>query len=142
MRLTTFTDYTVRVLIYLGIYPDQITTAGELAQHYDISRNHLNKVVHYLGQKGLVETIRGKGGGLRLAVPVADINIGLLLRDTERNSALVECFNAGDCGCKILPACRFTGILREAQASFFGVLDRYTLADLVADREQLQALFG
>ncbi len=91
MRLTTFTDYTIRVLIYMGIHPDELSTVAELAERYDISRNHLTKVIHYLGQRGYIETMRGKGGGIRLAARPGDINIGDLVRDTEKSSQLVEC---------------------------------------------------
>jgi len=141
MRLTTFTDYTIRVLIYMGIYPDVQTTVGELAEHYGVSRNHLNKVAHYLSQRGYVETSRGKGGGMKLAMKPENINIGSLVRDTEKHSKLVECFIPGNCQCRILPACRLTGILREAQEAFYMTLDRYTIVDLTVDPEQLRALF-
>lgn len=141
MRLTTFSDYTIRALIYMGIFPDRMITVGELATNYGVSRNHLNKVVHYLGQQGYVETTRGKGGGIRLAVAPENINIGTLVRDTEKNSALVECFSPASCECRLVPACRLTGILRQAQESFYTVLDQYTVADLITNTEQLQGLF-
>ncbi len=140
MRLTTFTDYTIRVLIFMGIHPEQSTTVGELAQRYDISRNHLTKVIHYLGQQGYIETQRGKGGGIKLAINPEDINIGKLIRDTEKHTALAECFNKGNCQCKILSACRLTGILREAQESFYRVLDKYTVADLIVNANKLENL--
>lgn len=140
MRLTTFTDYTIRVLIFMGMHPEQLTTVGELAQRYDISRNHLTKVIHYLGQQGYIETLRGKGGGIRLAIEPQDINIGTLVRDTEKNSALAECFSKQTCHCKILPACRLTGILKEAQESFYQVLDKYSVADLIVNVSVLENL--
>jgi Rrf2 family nitric oxide-sensitive transcriptional repressor len=140
MRLTTFTDYTFRGLIYLGLHPTTLATVGELADCYDISRNHLTKVVHYLGQNGYIETLRGKGGGIKLALSPEVIQIGVLVRDTEKSSLLVECFSVGQCHCKIVPACRLTGILQEAQQAFFQVLDRYTLNDLIQDRTKLEAL--
>lgn len=142
MRLTTFTDYTIRVLIFMGIHPGQITTVGELALRYDISRNHLTKVIHYMGQQGYIETLRGKGGGIKLAMSPEQINIGTLVRDTEKNTALAECFNGDDCHCRILPACRLTGILHEAQESFYRVLDHYTVADLIVNANQLEELLG
>jgi len=125
----------------MGIFPDKTTTVSELAVQYAVSRNHLNKVAHYLSQQGYVETSRGKGGGMKLALPPERINIGQLVRDTEKNSALVECFNPGNCHCRILPACRLTGILREAQEAFYASLDQYTIADLITKPDRLQDLF-
>ena len=142
MRLTTFTDYTIRVLIYMGIYPDCRISTSELAVHYGISRNHLNKVAHYLGQQGYVDTSRGKGGGMSLARSPEDINIGTLVRDTEKNSVLVECFDAAHCHCRILPACRLTGMLHEAQEAFYYSLEQYSLADLIVDKARLHDVLG
>lgn len=140
MRLTTFTDYTIRVLIYAAIHLEEILTVGELAERYEISRNHLTKVIHYLGQQGYVETLRGKGGGIKLAIPAEKISLGQLVRDTEKNSFLAECFNKESCNCKILPACRLTGILREAQEAFYQVLSQYTIADLIVNASRLENL--
>ena len=131
MRLTTFTDYTLRVLIYIGLRPGELTTVGELAELYGISRNHLTKVVHYLGQQGHIETLRGKGGGFRLACRPEALNLGELVRGTEKKTILVECFNPAGCDCKILSACQLTGILAEAQSAFYQVLGKYTLKDLL-----------
>lgn len=142
MRLTTFTDYTIRVLIYMGLHPDELTTVAELAERYDISRNHLTKVIHYLGQRGDIETLRGKGGGIRLATRPGDINIGDLVRDTEKSSKLVECFMPKDSHCKITPACRLTGILVEAQEAFYQVLAKYTVADLIQNSTALDELLA
>lgn len=142
MRLTTFTDYTIRVLICMGLQPGRLTTVAELAQRYDISRNHLTKVIHYLGQQGYIETIRGKGGGIRLAKEAKSINLGTLVRDTEKSSVLAECFSKESCQCRILPACRLTGILREAQEAFYRVLDKYTLSDLLIKRVELEHLLA
>ena len=140
MRLTTFTDYTIRVLIYMGIHPDELSTVAELAERYDISRNHLTKVIHYLGQRGYIETMRGKGGGIRLAARPGDINIGDLVRDTEKSSQLVECFTPKASQCKIMTACRLTGILVEAQEAFYQVLGKYTVADLIKNSNTLDTL--
>lgn len=142
MRLTTFTDYTMRVLIYMGLHPDELTTVAELAKRYDISRNHLTKVIHHLGQHGYIETLRGKGGGIRLAAKPADINLGSLVRETEKNTALAECFSANACHCKITPACRLTGILVEAQEAFYRVLEKYSVADLIKTPETLNKLLA
>ena len=140
MRLTTFTDYTVRVLIYLGINQDRLATVAELAENYDISRNHLTKVVHFLGQLGYVETLRGKGGGIKLACSPEEINIGQLVQEAEKKTIIVECFNQESSQCKIMPACRLIGILNEAQHAFFAVLDQYTLHDLIVDPGSLHKL--
>ncbi len=140
MRLTTFTDYTIRVLIYLAQDQEKLATVGELADSYGISRNHLTKVVHYLGQQGYIDTLRGKGGGIRLALAPETINIGQLVRQTERNSALVECFNQDSSACRIGPACRLAGLLAEAQEAFYRVLEKYTLADLTIDARAFSRL--
>jgi Rrf2 family nitric oxide-sensitive transcriptional repressor len=140
MRLTTFTDYTLRVLIYIGLRPGQRATIAELADVYHISRNHLMKVVHHLGQTGYIETLRGKGGGFLLARAPEKINIGALIRDTEQRTTLVECFTDTDCDCRISPACRMKGMLNEALNAFYAVLDQYTLADLIRNKQQLERL--
>jgi Rrf2 family nitric oxide-sensitive transcriptional repressor len=124
----------------MGLHPDELTTVAELSQRYDVSRNHLTKVIHYLGQQGYIETIRGKGGGIKLAAKPENISIGELVRDTEKNSALAECFSKENCHCKILPACRLTGILQEAQESFYQVLSQYTIADLIINADELDNL--
>lgn len=136
MRLTRYTDYALRTLLYLGAQdlgtgaPRQ-ASIGEIARAYGISENHLTKVVHQLGRLGLVRTIRGRGGGLRLALPPGEIVIGAVVRQTEEDLALVECFGSG--ACAITPACRLRHVLGEALGAFLAVLDRYTLADLLAD---------
>jgi len=142
MRLTTFTDYTIRVLIFLALDREKLATVGELATSYGVSHNHLTKVVHYLGQQGYIETLRGKGGGIRLALSPDVINIGVLIRQTEQNSILVECFNPDSCQCRILPACRLAGVLTEAQEAFYQVLEKYTLADLMDNASALDHLLS
>lgn len=134
MHLTTFSDYSMRVLVYLGLKRGQLATIAEIAQAYGISENHLMKVVHHLAQRGYVETVRGKGGGLRLVREPDSVNVGELVRDTEGNASLLECLDA-ESPCCIQPACRLIGILREAQAALFAVLDKYTLADLLHEKE-------
>lgn len=140
MRLTTFTDYTIRVLIYIGLRPGELTTVGKLAELYGISRNHLTKVVHYLGRQGHIETLRGKGGGFRLACRPEALSLGELVRGTEKNTILVECFNPDGCDCKIMPACHLTEILAEAQSAFYRVLGKYTLKDLLRKEAGLKSL--
>lgn len=142
MRLTTFTDYTFRVLIYMGLHPDELITVAELAKRYDISRNHLTKVIHYLGQGGYIETLRGKGGGVRLAVRPSEINLGKLARDTEKSSMLVECFTPSDSQCKITPACSLANILLEAQEGFYKVLDKYYVEDIIKNPTALTDLLS
>ncbi len=135
MRLTTFSDYSLRVLMYLGVHDDRLATIAEVAAAYGISENHLVKVVHHLAQRGYVETLRGKGGGMRLARKPARINLGELVRGTEEQR-LVECFDA-DSSCRIESACALRAILGEALESFFAVLDRHTLADLLVQERKL-----
>jgi Rrf2 family nitric oxide-sensitive transcriptional repressor len=114
MRLTTFSDYTLRVLMYLGVRRDELVTIGEIAAAYGISENHLMKVVHFLARQGYVETVRGKGGGLRLAMAPEDIGVGEVVRGTEESLALVECFDAEQSQCNIAPACLLKGVFKKA----------------------------
>jgi len=130
VRLSSFSDYSLRVLMYLGVHADRLATIGEIAEAYGISANHLTKVVHHLGRLAYVETVRGKGGGIRLARPATEIHLGELIRQTENDWALVECFASGG-NCRILPACCLPAILDEALGAMFAVLDRYTLDDLL-----------
>lgn len=140
MRLTVFSDYTLRVLIYLGLHQDELATITEIADAYDISKNHLMKVVNELAAQGYVETVRGKGGGLRLKMSPPDISLGKLLRASEEGTALVECFDKKSSECCIAPACAARGVLRQAQEAFYKVLDDYTLADLLQPRQRLSVL--
>ncbi|MDD3836871.1 MAG: Rrf2 family transcriptional regulator [Phenylobacterium sp.] len=142
MRLTAYTDFSLRVLIYLALHPEPRPTIAEIAQAYAISRNHLMKVVFDLGRDGLVATARGKKGGLRLGRPPGDIRLGEVVRRTEPDLALVPCFSPARQLCVITPACRLRAAMDEARAAFLDVLDGYTLADLVADPDPLIALLG
>ena len=142
MKLTVFTDYALRVLIYLAARPGQRATIAQVAGAYSISEHHLVKVVHFLGQAGWLRNVRGKGGGLELAHDPQDIVVGQVVRATEGEAVAAECFRPSADGCCIAPGCRLRGVLREAVAAFEAVLDRYTLADLVVNRQQLeQVLF-
>lgn len=139
MHLTTYSDYAMRVLMYLGLQQDKLVTIAQVAERYRISENHLTKVVHFLGQQGYIETVRGKGGGLRLKQAPAAINLGQVLRLTEGDEGLLPCVNdASDC-C-IVPACRLISILRESQAALYQVLGKYTLADLLHNNASLTKL--
>jgi len=140
MRLTAFSDYCLRVLIYVGAKEDGLSTITEIAESYSVSRNHLMKVVYRLGQLGYLETVRGKNGGLRLARRPEDIRLGELIERTEEDWTLVECFQPGNRNCRIGPSCVLRGVLGEALAAFVATLNRYTLADLVAPRGELARL--
>lgn len=130
MRITRYTDYSLRVLMYLALKGDELSTIREIAESYNISKNHLMKVVQELNSKGYLTAIRGKNGGLRLAGAPETINVGRLVRDTEQDFALVECFSDGE-NCVITPACQLKMVLGQALSAFFKVLDQYTLADLL-----------
>lgn len=136
MRLTTFTDYSLRVLMYLATDPERRATIAEIAEAFDVSENHLMKVVHYLGKAGWLRNVRGKGGGLELARPPADIRIGAVIRDCETQLP-AECFDRDTNRCAITGACRLRHVLSEATDGFYEVLDRYTLEDIAGNRRVL-----
>ncbi len=142
MRLTTFSDYSLRVLIYLGTAPGRLATIEQIATAYGISGNHLMKVVHQLAQHRYIETVRGKGGGMRLARVPEAINVGQVVRATEDSLALVECFEGGASDCRIERACVLKQALGQALDAFLGVLDRYTLADLIGPAQPLARSLG
>lgn len=143
MKLTAFTDYALRTLIYLGLHPDQLSTIDDICDAYDIPRNHLTKVVHLLGGSGWVQTVRGKGGGLRLAVLPEKVSIGAVVRLTESDFDMVECFSKDNNRCVLSPSCRLKQALREATDAWFAVLDPLTLADLLGNAHNLRRqLFG
>lgn len=135
MQLTRYTDYSLRVLLYLAVEPDRLATISEISNAYGISRNHLVKVVHELGGLGYVRTQRGKSGGLSLARDAGDINIGDVVRHTEKTLNVVNCSTPK---CPILPACDLRGVLDEARDAFLAVLDRHTLNDLANARRTPQ----
>jgi len=141
MRLTTYTDYALRVLMYLGLRGDELSTIQEIAEQYGISKNHLMKLVHVLGQLGYVETVRGKKGGLRLARRPEAITVGEIIRRMEPDMALVECFRSTDVHCRIVRTCILKNALGEALDRFLTTLDAYTLADLLAPAEDLSRSF-
>jgi Rrf2 family nitric oxide-sensitive transcriptional repressor len=137
MQLTAYTDYALRVLIFLAVHEDRLVTIAEMAKAYDISKNHLMKIVHQLGQEGFLETVRGRGGGLKLGLPPERVKLGDIVRRTEPHFHVVECFHQPTNRCPISPACGLASVLAEARDAFLAVLDRYTLADIVQERAVL-----
>jgi|TARA_B100000745_G_scaffold296058_1_gene240927 Rrf2 family nitric oxide-sensitive transcriptional repressor len=135
MYITRFTDYSLRVLIYLAVNPAEKVTIGAIAERYNISKNHLMKVAQTLHNKGYILATRGKYGGLQLHRSADDINIGYLMRELESDCHLVECFGQ-DNQCVITPGCQLKQMLAEALDSFFATLDKYTLQDLVAPEQK------
>lgn len=136
MKLSTFSDYSLRVLMYLGMEPGRLATIAEIAEAYGISEAHLMKVIHQLGRAGFVETVRGKGGGVRLGRPPGEIILGDVVRETEVDNGLAGCFSEVK-ACRLKGVCRLTGILDEALQALYVVLDGYTLADLLEPSEPL-----
>ncbi len=133
MQLTQFTDYSLRVLIYLARLPEPgMTTITEIAEFHRISRNHLVKVVNNLANAGFILTTRGKGGGMRLSRPAHTIGLGEVVRLTESNMNLVECFDTKANQCRITRGCSLKAALYEARRAFVAVLDKYTLEDAAA----------
>jgi Rrf2 family nitric oxide-sensitive transcriptional repressor len=131
MRLTAYTDYTLRTLIYLGMHRDELATIQDIAEAHGISKNHLMKVVHQLGLSGMVETVRGRNGGLRLKREPADINIGAVVRHSESDFYMAECFDPANSSCTLAPACGLKGVLWAATAAYLKVLDGVSLADVI-----------
>ncbi|MEX2366658.1 MAG: Rrf2 family transcriptional regulator [Pseudohongiellaceae bacterium] len=141
MQLTTHTDYSLRLLIYLGINQNNWpATVQDIAARYRISANHLAKVVQTLVQLGYIHSHRGRGGGLELAWPATEINIGTVIRQTE-NLQLLECFGPNST-CPIDPACQLKGVLGKAQQAFLEVLDNYQLSDLITNQGKLRRLLN
>jgi len=131
MRLTSFTDYSLRTLLFLSAHRDRLVTIQDIADTHAISKNHLMKVVYQLGLSGLIETVRGRNGGLRLAKDPCDINIGTLVRHTESDFFIAECFDSANDHCAITPNCLLKHTLNDAMQAFLAVLDRQTLQDLL-----------
>ena len=140
MRLTQFTDYSLRVLLLVATSPRGQANVGEVARTFGISSHHLVKVVRLLGQEGLLANTRGRGGGLRLALLPSAINLGRVVRATEGESRLAECFEPHSSLCAITGACRLSGVLRDALDAFYRVLDAHTLQDLVERPAELVAI--
>lgn len=165
MRLTQYSDFALRSLIYLAVKPrsDEFVNIADIAHSYRISKNHLTKIIHQLSKLGYIDTVRGKNGGIRLAMHPRDINIGQLFRHTESDFALVQCFDelhqnrsntdpariptvnfttTTTSFCAIAPACTLKSAIAEATAAFIAVLDRYTLDDFIKNQGELLELLG
>jgi Rrf2 family nitric oxide-sensitive transcriptional repressor len=137
MRLTRYTDYSLRVLIHLALHDDRLCSIGEIARAYDISHSHLMKVVNALARADIIETTRGRGGGMRLARPPEKIGVGEIVRQTEEGFELAECSK-----CALSPACGLTGILAEGTAAMLKVFDSYSVADLLVDKAAIMRLLA
>jgi Rrf2 family transcriptional regulator, nitric oxide-sensitive transcriptional repressor len=142
LRLTQFSNFAVRLLMYTALKGNAPSAVPEIARAYGISYDHLKKAAAELCRLGYLETIRGRNGGVRLAKDPGEIRIGGVIRQTEGETMLVECFDPATNTCPLLTACQLRVALQEALAAFFTVLDRYTLADLVRAPEQLAPLLG
>jgi len=130
MRLSDYTDYTLRVLMYCAAHPDRLVTIAEIADRHLVSRNHLMKIVSHLGRQGLIETTRGRGGGLRLLKTAVEIRVGDVVRMTETDFRLVECFDASSDTCTLTPTCKLRKVLHGALLAYFSQLDGVTLEDI------------
>ena len=142
MQLTLFSDYALRIALYLASHPERRCSVDEISRAYGISRAHLVKVVQRLTELEMVSAARGRGGGLRLARAPEDVNVGALVRATEPHFDLVECFDAQRNTCPISPACGLKGTLLRAQRAFLSVLDEQVLADYLPRREKLVTLWA
>tara|TARA_R110002049_G_scaffold98125_4_gene238851 strand:- start:950 stop:1387 length:438 start_codon:yes stop_codon:yes gene_type:complete len=137
MRLASFTDYSLRVLIYLALKEDERSTVSEIADKYQISKNHLVKVVHNLSSMGMINSFKGKGGGLTLSQKPEKIIIGHLIKKLENESHLVECFSPSG-NCIINPTCQLKKALALAEKNFYNTLNEFTLADITLNRSNLK----
>jgi len=137
VRLTRYTDYSLRVLIHLALNDDRLCSIGEIARTYDVSHNHLMKVVNALAHDGFIETVRGRAGGMRLARPAEKISVGEVVRRTEEGFQLADCS-----GCTLSPACGLTGVLAKGMQAMMAVFDSYTIADLLTDRDAMRRLMN
>ena len=136
MRVTKFSDFALRILIFLEAQPkDRLTTIAEISNIYSISTNHVRVVVHKLGKLGYIDCIQGKGGGIKLGKDASTISVGDVVRDTENDFYMVECFDPDkETNCAIEKACKLKGVMREALNAFLSVLDQYTIADLAVNK--------
>lgn len=146
MQLTLYTDYAFRVLIHLGSTGQQIVTVNDIASELEVSRNHLVKVVHHLAAAGLVKSVRGKGGGIKLARAPHEIYLSQVIAQTERNLKLLDCFDENNRSCKQTRQCNLKMLLKMAHHNFLSTLSRFTIADLMKDhgfwQESMQESLG
>ena len=142
MKITTFSDYSLRVLIYLAVHRDTKSTATEIATAYDISFHHIAKAAQWLAREGYVSSERGRSGGMALRLAPEDINIGHILKKTEADTALVDCMRANGGQCCISPSCGLKFALAEAQTAFYATLENFTLADISSKITALTSLLG
>ncbi|MDP1730923.1 MAG: Rrf2 family transcriptional regulator [Devosia sp.] len=142
MRLTLYSDYALRLMMYLAVRPDGLATISQVAKAYGVSANHMMKVVHQLGQAGYLETVRGRSGGIRLAKPPEAIGLGELVRFTEPDMDIVPCFQPENEDCPLRRTCRLKGALDRARLAFLSVLDEYTLADLTSPSGPMRSFLG
>ncbi|VAW89550.1 Nitrite-sensitive transcriptional repressor NsrR [hydrothermal vent metagenome] len=141
MQLTLYTDYSFRVLLYLGVNRDRLCTIAEISKRCAATQNHLVKVVHNLGREGYIQTMRGRTGGIKLKKEPEEINLTDIIRCTEVNLNIAECLRENN-KCHITDVCKIKNIFKEAQNQFIQTLDNYTVADLLKDKEQLTLIFG
>ncbi|MEN1966495.1 Rrf2 family transcriptional regulator [Lentibacillus sp. N15] len=143
MNLKKYTDYALRVLIHTGLKRDgELASIKEISEVFSISQHHLGKIVFELNKLGLLETVRGRNGGIRLAKKPEEINVGTVVRELENDFVLLECFDKNNNYCVISPACKLKHALHEALQAFFNVLDQYTIKDLLANDTELLQLMG
>ncbi len=142
MKLTDYSDYTLRTLIFLGVHEGELVTIQQIADAYDISKNHLMKIVHRLSVDGIVETVRGRSGGVRLKKRPEAINVGAVVRAVEHDFALVECFDRVNNRCVLSPVCRLQTIFQGALDAFLTELDKHTLADLLRNDAEMRPIIG
>lgn len=141
MQLTQFTDYSLRALIYIAL-KQNTCTINDIASAYNISNNHLIKIIHNLSKLGLIKTTRGKNGGIIMAISPVDINLGALVLKLESNFDLVPCFNKEKANCCIAPVCKLKSILFKAKRAFMAVLNEFTLADILYNKVELNQLLN
>lgn len=143
MNLKKYTDYALRVLIYTGMTADgQLASIKEISEVYNISQHHLGKIVHELTKLELIQSTRGRYGGIQLAKPAEEINVGRVVRMLESDFVLLECFDKGSNHCVISPGCTLKHALNKALQAFFQVLDTYTIKDLITNENELRELMG
>jgi Rrf2 family nitric oxide-sensitive transcriptional repressor len=140
VQLTLFSDYSLRMLMYLGLNRGRVVPIAEIADSFGVSRHYMLKVMNELTRLGYVDTTRGRSGGVGLARRPDQIRLGKLVRQTEPHGSVLDCVNDEKADCRILRACRLRHVFAEAQHEFYGVLDRYTVADLVEQPDRLIAL--